>query len=195
MLLLVIASPAALAATIMVYGDSLSAGYGLPQDRGWVSLLKRRLHDERGDYRVINASVSGETTLGGKKRIEAALRAHRPAIVVLELGANDGLRGQNLDAMRDNLDAMVLACRKSGAAVLLVGMRLPPNYGAAYAKKFHTVFEEIARRRKLAFVPFLFEGFADNRELFQADGIHPGENAQSKMLDTVWGALRPLLSR
>ncbi|MBX9810245.1 MAG: arylesterase [Burkholderiales bacterium] len=186
---------AGVAATIMVYGDSLSAGYGLPQEQNWVSLLQKRLHDEKFDYKVVNLSISGETTLGGKNRIAAALDTHRPAIVILALGANDGLRGQNLDAMRGNLDAMTEACRKFNAKVLLVGMRLPPNYGAAYAKKFQNVFADIAQRRKLPLVPFLLEGFADDREMFQADGIHPAAQAQPLMLETVWKRLRPLLKQ
>jgi acyl-CoA thioesterase-1 len=187
--------PAGFAATIMVYGDSLSAGYGLPQQQGWVSLLEKRLHDDRLDYKVVNASISGETTLGGKDRIAAALAAHRPAIVILALGANDGLRGQSPAAMRSNLEAIAEACRKARAKVLLVGMRLPPNYGAAYTETFYNIFNEIAKRRKLALVPFLLEGFADRRDLFQADGFHPTVEAQPLMLATVWKKLRPLLKQ
>lgn len=193
--MLMLPPAAGAAATIMVYGDSLSAGYGLPQEQNWVSLLQKRLHDEKFDYKVVNLSISGETTLGGKNRIAAALDTHRPAIVILALGANDGLRGQNLDAMRGNLDAMTEACRKFNAKVLLVGMRLPPNYGAAYAKKFQNVFVDIAQRRKLPLVPFLLEGFADDREMFQADGIHPAAPAQPLMLETVWKRLHPLLKQ
>ncbi len=177
----------------MVYGDSLSAGYGLPQEQGWVSLLQKRLHDEKLDYKVINLSISGETTLGGKNRITAALEAHRPAIVILALGANDGLRGQNPDTMRSNLEAMVEACRKYKAKVLLIGMRLPPNYGTAYANKFNNIFNDISRRRKVASVPFLLEGFAEDSKMFQADGIHPAAQAQPLILETVWKKLRPLL--
>jgi len=185
--------PAGFAATIVVYGDSLSAGYGLPQEQGWVSLLQKKLHDDKLDYKVVNLSISGETTLGGKNRIAAALAAHRPAIVILALGANDGLRGQSLAAMRSNLEAMAEACRRVHAKVLLVGMRLPPNYGVAYTDKFNNIFKEVAQRRKLALVPFLLEGFADKRELFQADGFHPTAQAQPLMLATVWKKLRPLL--
>lgn len=185
--------PAGFAATIVVYGDSLSAGYGLPQEQGWVSLLQKKLHDDKLDYKVVNLSISGETTLGGKNRIAAALAAHRPAIVILALGANDGLRGQSLAAMRGNLEAMAEACRKAHARVLLVGMRLPPNYGTAYTEEFNNIFKEIAKRRKLALVPFLLEGFGDRRELFQADGFHPTAQAQPLMLATVWKKLRPLL--
>ena len=179
----------------MVYGDSLSAGYGLPREQDWVSLLAQRLRDEKFDYRVANLSISGETTLGGRNRIVAALQTHQPAVVILALGANDGLRGQNLDAMRADLEAMVDACRRFNARVLLVGMRLPPNYGTAYTEKFHAVFGAVAKRRKLPLVPFLFEGFAEQREYFQADGIHPAAAAQPMMLETVWKGLRPLLKR
>jgi acyl-CoA thioesterase-1 len=191
--MLMLPPAASLAATIMVYGDSLSAGYGLPQGQGWVNLLQKKLDDERVDYKVVNLSISGETTLGGKNRIAAALAAHRPAIVILALGANDGLRGQSLTAMRSNLEAMAEACRKAHARVLLVGMRLPPNYGSAYTDKFYNIFKEIAQRRKLALTPFLLEGFADQRTLFQEDGFHPTAQAQPLMLETVWKKLRPLL--
>ena len=192
---LALASTTAAAATILVYGDSLSAGYGLPQEQGWVTLLAQRLQAQKFNYRVANASISGETTIGGANRIEAALKTHRPSIVILQLGANDGLRGGNLDAMRTNLEKMADASRRAGARVLLVGMRIPPNYGTPYAEKFHQVFGETAKRRKLALVPFLFEGFGEKREYFQPDGIHPTAEAQPLMLDTVWKGLRPLLRK
>jgi len=181
------------AATILVYGDSLSAAYGLPQDQGWVSLLARRLHAEKFDYKVANASLSGETTQGGRNRIAAVLEAQRPAIVILELGANDGLRGTALEATRANLEAIIDACRSAGARVLLVGMRLPPNYGTAYTNKFQQLYGEVAKRRKLPLVPFLLEGFGEKREYFLADGFHPSAEAQPLMLDTIWKGLRPLL--
>jgi acyl-CoA thioesterase-1 len=183
------------AATIMIYGDSLSAGYGLPRQAGWTNLLLQRLHDENFDYKVVNASISGETTLGGKNRIAEALSAHKPEIVIVALGANDGLRGQSLDAMRANLDAIIQTCVKRKVRVLLVGMRLPPNYGAAYTEKFHAIFRDLAQRRKLPLVPFLLDGFADNAALFQADGIHPAVQAQPLMLDNIWKILRPMLRR
>lgn len=186
-------SVAGTAATIVVYGDSLSAGYGLPQGQGWVSLLQKRLQDEKLDYKVENLSISGETTLGGKNRISTALEAHRPAIVILALGANDGLRGQDPDTIRSNLKAIVEACRKSRARVLLVGMRVPPNYGIQYSDKFYNIFNEIANSYQLALAPFLLNGFADDRALFQADGIHPTAQAQPLILETVWKKLRPLL--
>ena len=183
------------AATIMIYGDSLSAGYGLPRQAGWTNLLLQRLHDENFDYKIVNASISGETTLGGKNRIAEALSAHKPEIVIVALGANDGLRGQSLDTMRANLDAIIQTCIKRNARVLLVGMRLPPNYGAAYTEKFHAIFRDLAQRRKLPLVPFLLDGFADNAALFQADGIHPAAQAQPLMLDNIWKVLRPMLRR
>lgn len=193
--LLLILPQIAAAATILVFGDSLSAGYGLPQEQGWVSLLERKLRDNRSDYKVVNASISGETTTGGRTRIAAALTRYRPAIVVLELGANDGLRGQDLGSMRTNLEAMVEACRRFKSEVLLIGMRLPPNYGPAYTEKFRGVFAAVARDRKLAFVPFLLDGFAEKREYFQADGVHPTAQAQPLIAATVWKALQPLLKR
>ena len=192
---LALAPASAGAATIMVYGDSLSAGYGLQPGQGWASLLEQRLHAEKLDYKVANASISGETTLGGANRIAGALKAHRPAVVIVALGANDGLRGNAPDAMRANLDAIIEASRKAGARVLLVGMRLPPNYGTAYVEKFHQAFREVAKRRGVPLAPFLLEGFAENRDYFQPDGIHPTAGAQPLMLDIVWKELRPLLKR
>lgn len=158
-------------------------------------LLETRLRDERLDYQVANASVSGETTSGGARRITDALKQHQPDIVVIELGANDGLRGQNLDIMRQNLESMVDASRKARARVLLVGMRLPPNYGMGYTEKFQQTFAEVARAKKTALVPFLFEGFGEDARYFQSDRVHPTSEAQSLMLDTVWKGLKPLLKR
>ena len=186
---------AACAATVLVYGDSLSTGYGLPREQGWVSLLAQRLRADNFDYKVTNASVSGETAAGGAQRIEAALRTHRPAIVILALGANDGLRGARLDALRANLDAIIAASRRAKARLLLIGMRLPPNYGTEYTEHFQRVFSEVASARNVPRVSFLLEGFAENRELFQADGIHPAAAAQPLMLETVWKELLPLLKR
>jgi len=177
----------------MVYVDNLFDAYGLALAQGWVSLLARRLHAEKFDYKVANASLSGETTGGGRNRIEAALKTHRPALVIVELGANDGLRGANLETVRGNLEAIVDACRRANARVLLVGMRIPPNYGMPYAEKFQGIFGAVAKSRKLPLVPFLLDGFAAQSSLFQADGIHPTAAAQPVMLDTVWKGLRPLL--
>lgn len=190
---LALSAAASFAATILVFGDSLAAGYGLPREQGWPHLLEQRLRAEKFDYKVVNASISGETTLGGRNRIDAALKAHRPTVVILELGANDGLRGSSPDAMRENLEAISDACRRANARVLLVGIRLPPNYGLQYAEKFQGIFSEVSRSRKLPLVPFLLDGFSDNRDLFQADGIHPNAAAQPLMLDSVWKELRPLL--
>jgi len=196
-LVCVLALPAAAsgAATILVFGDSLSTGYGLPREQGWVYLLEQRLRAERFDYKVVNASISGETTLGGRNRIDAALQAHAPELVILELGGNDGLRGATPESIRRNLEAISDACRRARARVLLVGMRLPPNYGMAYTGKFQDAFRAVARSRKLPLVPFLLDGFADDRALFLEDGIHPSAAAQPLMLDTVWKELRPLLKK
>ncbi|MES2561200.1 MAG: arylesterase [Pseudomonadota bacterium] len=181
--------------TILVFGDSLSAGYGLAQKQGWVDLLETRLRTEGFNYKVANASISGETTVGGANRIAGALKAHRPDVVVLELGANDGLRGQAIDVMKRNLAQMIEASQRTKAQVLLVGMRLPPNYGMSYTEKFQQTYLELAREKKTALVPFLFQGFAEDRRFFQADSVHPTREAQSAMLDTIWQGLKPLLKR
>jgi acyl-CoA thioesterase-1 len=180
--------------TVLVFGDSLSAGYGLAQDAGWVNLLARRIGKAAPDYRVVNASISGETAAGGRRRIDSALAQHKPAIVIVELGANDGLRGQRIETLRKDLEAIVDACLKRNAKVVLVGMRLPPNYGAGYVKEFESLYAELARRRRVALVPFLFEGFGERHELFQPDGIHPTREAQPLMLETVWRVLGPMLN-
>lgn len=186
---------AAAAPKILVFGDSLSASYGIAANRGWVTLLGERLKRERLDYSVVNASISGETTAGGVARLGKMLEAHRPAVVLLELGANDGLRGLPVAAMKKNLAAMVAMGQKAGAKVLLVGMRLPPNYGPEYTNAFDNAFAELAKAHKAALVPFLFEGFGDRRELFLEDRIHPNEQAQPLLLENVWKALRPLLAK
>lgn len=183
------------ARVLLVVGDSLSAEYGLVRDAGWVRLLEQRLAQQRrGQYIVVNASISGETTSGGRTRLPALLKAHRPAVVVIELGANDGLRGLPLDLMRANLRAMIDASRAAGARVLLVGMRIPPNYGRDYAERFFLTFGDLARETKVALTPFLLDGFADDMSLFQADRIHPNEQAQPRLLDNVWPHLLPLLA-
>jgi acyl-CoA thioesterase-1 len=160
-----------------------------------VSLLEKRLRDEGINYRVANASISGETTTGGAGRIEGALKAHHPDIVVLELGANDGLRGQGLDVMKRNLETMIDASRAAKADVLLVGMRLPPNYGMAYTEKFRQAYADLARSKKIALVPFLFEGLSDDARFFQADRVHPTSEGQVVMLETMWKGLQPLLKQ
>jgi acyl-CoA thioesterase-1 len=180
-------------AAILVFGDSLSAEYGLPRDTGWARLLADRLAKEAAQYSVVNASISGETTSGGRTRLPKLLLQHRPSVVVLQLGANDGLRGLSLASMRENLAAMVEASRGAGAQVLLVGMRIPPNYGRDYSERFTGVYAQLAREKKVALVPFLLDGFADDLAYFQADRIHPNERAQPRMLETVWAGLAPLL--
>src|SRR5947208_15313624 len=179
--------------SILVYGDSLSAAYGIAQSRGWVALLGERLKRERPDYSVANASISGETSAGGLARIDAALARHRPVVVIVELGANDGLRGLPVGQMKANLGTILEHARKSGARVLLVGMKLPPNYGHDYTRGFESAFAEVGKRYKVALLPFLLEGFAEKPEYFQPDRIHPNEQAQPLILERVWQALRPLL--
>jgi acyl-CoA thioesterase-1 len=183
----------ALGKTILVFGDSLSAAYGIAAKRGWVALLAERLQRERLDYSVVNASISGETTAGGVSRLPRALAQHKPAVVILELGANDGLRGLPVPEMKKNLAAMIGMSRQAGAKVLLVGMRVPPNYGPEYTRDFEAAFAALARGRKVALAPFLLEGMADDLRLFQPDRIHPAEEAQAVLLDNAWKALRPLL--
>lgn len=179
---------------ILVFGDSLSASYGIPADSGWVPLLEQRVHQKKPGYRVVNASISGETTSGGRYRIEQVLAEHRPAVVILELGVNDGLRGLPLDAATSNLNAIITACRNRKARVLLIGMRLPPNYGSAYAAKFQAIYQQAAQRHKIPLLPFLLEGFAGNPELFQADGLHPTAAAQPLIMERVWKLLQPMLA-
>lgn len=181
------------APSILVVGDSLSAAYGLPRDAGWVSLLESRLQQEKFPHRVVNASISGETTSGGRSRIAALLKEYQPGIVILELGANDGLRGLSVQQTRANLEAMILACKRSRAQVLLVGMRLPPNYGPAYTQPFHALYGELARKHRLRQVPFLLEAVAGKRDYFQADGLHPTADAEPLILNTVWNELRGML--
>lgn len=176
-------------------GDSLSASYGLAQTSGWVSLLKQRLAAEKLSYQVINASISGETTSGGLYRIDALIKSHQPKIVILALGANDGLRGLPLQATQSNLDAMIKRAKKSRAQVLLIGMRLPPNYGPAYTEKFHGLYAQLAEQHAVKRVPFLLAPIAGKREYFQADGLHPTAEAQPLLLDTVWPVLLPMLRR
>lgn len=179
--------------TILVLGDSLSAGYGIKPAQGWVALLEQRLRDQGYGYRVVNASVSGETTGGGLQRLPRALELHQPAVVVVELGANDGLRGLSVPLTTDNLTKIVAESKKTGAQVLLVGMLLPPNYGPRYTKDFTTMYRNIATNAKVPLVPFLLQSVALKPELMQADGLHPTAPAQPALLDTVWPQLKPLL--
>lgn len=178
---------------ILVFGDSLAAAYGISERRGWVALLEERLKRERLDYSVVNASISGETTRGGTARLGKLLGEHRPAVVILELGGNDGLRGLPVAEMKKNLGGMIQQSQKAGARVLLVGTRMPPNYGPDYTRAFEGVFSELAERHRVALAPDLTAGIGERLELFQPDRIHPNENAQPALLDNVWKALRPLL--
>jgi acyl-CoA thioesterase-1 len=183
------------APAILVLGDSLSAGYGIPAERGWVNLLQRRLAERGFPHRVVNASISGDTTGGGLSRLPAALERHRPALVILELGANDGLRGQPPMAMATNLGRMIELSRQTGARVLLAEMRIPPNYGPLYTQKFQATFGELAQRYQIPLIPFLLDGVAGNPALIQDDGLHPRAEAQARILDNVWATLEPLLAR
>jgi acyl-CoA thioesterase-1 len=193
LLVMLFSTTSALAAkTILVMGDSLSAGYGIRTEQAWPSLLNQRLTEKRLDYNVANLSISGETTAGGRSRLSQALREYKPAIVLIALGANDGLRGLPLAQMRDNLNAMVNAARATGAKVLLAGIRLPPNYGP-YAVEFHTSFSEIARQQKVTLLEFLLAPIAAKQIYFQADNLHPTAEAQPLILEHVWPALLPLL--
>jgi acyl-CoA thioesterase-1 len=180
---------------ILVWGDSLSAAHGIPIESGWVQLLQQRLREQGYPYAVVNGSVSGETTAGGLARLPAALAAHHPALVLIELGANDGLRGLPLEQMRANLRAMARRARESGAGVLLFEMRIPPNYGATYTDGFRASFAEIARREGATLVPFFLAPIVAEPALFQEDGIHPTAAAEPKLLDAVWPQLQPLLRR
>jgi acyl-CoA thioesterase-1 len=181
--------------TILVLGDSVSAGYGLASNEGWVALLQSRLQTQGYGYRVVNASVSGETTTGGLARLPRALSVHRPQIVIVELGGNDGLRALPLETSRRNLERIIETSRASGARVLLLGMKIPPNYGPRYSQGFEQLFRDLARRYRLPFEPFFLEKIALAPGMMQADGLHPTAKAQPVMLDTVWPVLKPMLGR
>ena len=183
------------APVILVLGDSLSAGYGIPAEQGWVNLLQRRLTERGFPHQVINASISGDTTSGGLSRLPAALERHRPVLVILELGANDGLRGQPPMAMATNLGRMIELSQQAGARVVLAEMRIPPNYGPLYTQKFQATFGELAQHHQIPLVPFLLNGMAGNPTLIQDDGLHPRAEAQPRILDNVWPALEPLLAQ
>ncbi|MCF7993024.1 MAG: arylesterase [Thiohalocapsa sp.] len=181
------------APVVLVLGDSLSAGYGLPLQQGWVSLLQERIRAEGMPHRVVNASISGDTTAGGLSRLPALLEEHRPDVVILELGANDGLRGFAPRQIADALERLVGLAVDADSRVLIAGIRLPPNYGAAYAERFQRVFADVAARTDATLVPRLLQDVAENGELMQADGLHPSAGAQPQILNNVWPALRPLL--
>lgn len=178
---------------ILVLGDSLSSAYGLDVQAGWVQLLQNRLDEHDAAYRVVNASISGDTTSGGAARIRPVLEKHSPDVVVVELGGNDGLRGLPLSATRANLERIVVAAQTAGARVLLLGMRLPPNYGPAYNDAFHGIYEQLASQYQVGRVPFLLEGVGGVDGMMQTDGIHPRAEAQATMLENVWPHLQPLL--
>lgn len=193
--LLALAAPALAARTVMVFGDSLSAAYGIATDAGWVSLLAKRIAREALPWKVVNASVSGETTAGGLARLPADLARHHPAVVVIELGANDALRGQPIAQIRANLERMIALVRKAGARPVLVGIMIPPNYGIDYATEFRAVYGELAHAEEVPLVPFLLAGIVEHRELFQADQLHPTAAAQPRILDNVWTTLSPVLAK
>jgi acyl-CoA thioesterase-1 len=198
LLMLVIAASSANAETpdILVFGDSLSAGYGLTHvEEGWVELLRAKLKDEGYGYQVINASVSGETTAGGLARLPRALEMHHPQVVIIELGGNDGLRALPIDQMRTNLAKMVDLSVATGARVLILGMLIPPNYGPQYTEQFKAAFPEVGRDKKVPVVPFFLADIAMTPALIQADGVHPNELGQPKLLQNAWPALRPLLRK
>lgn len=191
--LLVLFAGAAQAATILVWGDSLSAGYGLKPGEAWPTLLQTRLQAEGFRHEVVNGSVSGETSAGGRSRLPAALDRHKPDIVILELGANDGLRGLPTELLAQNLSAMIAEAKRAGSKVLLVGMQLPPNYGPSYTRRFALTFTDVSKSAGVPLVPFLFDGFGDRPEMFLPDGIHPTAAAQATILDTVWSGLSAML--
>lgn len=180
---------------IMVYGDSLSAGYGLAQQQGWVKLLEKKIDSEHYAYSVVNASISGETTSGGLSRFLAALKDYKPAIIVLELGANDGLRGLPVGAMANNLKSMLEQAKKINAKVLLLGMRIPPNYGPQYTQSFSDTYVQLSKEFRAPLVPFMLENVAGNSRLIQNDGLHPNAMGQPIILDNIWPKLKPLLKK
>lgn len=179
--------------TVLVFGDSLSASYGIEEEQGWVNLLSEKLRQAQSPYSVINASVSGETSTGGLSRLPAALAEFQPSVVILELGGNDGLRGLPLATLQSNLEEMVSLSQRAGAKVLLAGIQIPPNYGPRYTEPFYALFGDIAESEQLPFVPFLIDGIPQQPELMQNDGIHPRAEAQHMILDNVWPILAPML--
>ena len=178
---------------ILVLGDSLSAEYGLQRGQGWVQLLANQLQQSGSKYTVVNASISGETTSGGRSRLPSLLKQHRPSIVIIELGANDGLRGLPVAGMQANLSAMIRASQAAGARVLVAGIRIPPNYGREYTERFYGAFASVSKQHNTTLVPFLLEGFSDSADFFQADRIHPSAQAQARILQTVWPVLEPMI--
>lgn len=178
---------------LLVLGDSLSAEYGLPRGSGWVSLLQQQLRSEKHDLNIVNASISGETTAGGKSRLPALLQEHKPELVLIELGGNDGLRGLSLAATQANLRDMVAMANTSGAKLIIAGMRVPPNYGIDYSKRFAAMYQGLGREKQVKLVPFLLQGLDDTERFFQPDRIHPNQLAQPIMMQNVWQVLKPML--
>jgi acyl-CoA thioesterase-1 len=191
---LALAAAGAQARTVMVFGDSLSAAYNLPVDKGWVHLVEQKVRDAKLGWNVVNASASGETTAGGLRRLPEDLKRHHPDIVVIELGANDALRGQPLAGIRSNLVEMIKLARKARAEPVIVGLMIPPNYGIDYAAEFRRLYPALARAEKAPLVPFLLEGIADKPEMFQADQLHPTAEGEVRVAENVWATLKPLLA-
>ena len=183
------------ARTVLVFGDSLSAAYGIAPEKGWVNLLGERVKGSGLDWHIVNASVSGETTAGGLRRLPEDLKRHRPDLVVIALGANDALRGQPVAGIRSNIEKMVRLARESRAEPVLAGIMIPPNYGIDYAEQFRALYGDVAKKLKVPLVPFLLDGIADKPELFQADQLHPTRAAQPTILDNVWKVVEPLLRK
>lgn len=190
---LLLLAQGAVAGTVLVVGDSISAAFGLESSQGWVSLLEKRLAEKGYDQRVVNASISGDTSAGGLSRLPALLTAHKPELVIIELGGNDGLRGQPPAQLQQNLASMIDSARAKGASVLLLGMRLPPNYGARYTTAFAGVYSTLAAEKQVPLVPFFLDGVGGVPEMMQADGLHPAAQAQSRLLENLWPTLEPLL--
>ena len=190
---LLLCGSSAYAGTLLVVGDSISAAFGMDTRQGWVALLEKRLDEQGFDHQVVNASISGDTSAGGAARLPALLAEHQPELVIIELGGNDGLRGQPPAQLQQNLAAMVQASQQKGAQVLILGMQLPPNYGQRYTTAFAAVFPQVASEFSVPLVPFVLEGVGGVPEMMQADGIHPTAEAQSRLLENVWPTLKPLL--
>ena len=194
-LIALVAITAQAAQNIVIFGDSLSAAYGIQPNKGWVALLESKLKQQNSEYKVINASISGETTSGGLTRFDQMLKTHQPEIVVIELGANDGLRGLSLNEMQSNLNSMIAKAKAKNATVMLLGIKIPPNYGIQYAQKFSAIYATLAQKYDLNLVPFFLDGVAGNRKLIQDDGLHPNAVAQAKLLENIWPKLEELLKK
>jgi acyl-CoA thioesterase-1 len=194
-LIALVAITAQAAQNIVIFGDSLSAAYGIQSNKGWVALLESKLKQQNSEYKVINASISGETTSGGLTRFDQMLKTHQPEVVVIELGANDGLRGLSLNEMQSNLNSMITKAKAKNATVMLLGIKIPPNYGIQYAQKFSAIYATLAQKYDLNLVPFFLDGVAGNRKLIQDDGLHPNAVAQAKLLENIWPKLEELLKK